>query len=454
MTIGPLSQVLRHIRRIAHTGDDAGLEDAQLLERFLVARDEAAFEALVRRHGPMVLGVCRRLLHDPQDVEDAFQATFLVLIRKAGSLGRRQLLANWLYGVARRTALKARCNTARRQAHEKQVELMSTAGANNEASWRDLRPVLDEEVSRLPEKYRVPIILCYLEGKTFTEAALQLGWPAGTVSGRLARARELLRTRLARRGVTLSLGALGTLLAEQTASAVPTPLVDSTLKAAALVAAGQVTTAGALSAPVVSLMEGVLHAMYMSKVKSVGILLLAVCVLGAGVGLVNYPRLAAQQPAGKTAVPQQAAAPAPQNENEKGPDFPALTDDKVAALLAASTEAEPLKTLLKDRYDAAHTEAEARWKEFLAGRGTLDIALGASRRLLDAERSLSAKKEDQIAALEKYLERIKSMNEINEGRFNAGRIAIQDVAQTRFYRYDAELWLERAKAGRLPPSRD
>ena len=155
------------------------------------SKDEAAFEALVRRHGPMVLGVCRRVLRNHHDAEDAFQATFLVLVRKAASIVPREMVANWLYGVAYRTALKARSMIARQRVRERQVtEMPEPEAAEPDDCWRDLQPLLDQELSRLPDKYRVPIVLCDLEGKTGKEAARQLGWPEGTVASRLARGRD------------------------------------------------------------------------------------------------------------------------------------------------------------------------------------------------------------------------------------------------------------------------
>src|SRR5262249_42961899 len=155
------------LRRAALLRDGGGMTDGQLLECFLTRRDEAAFAALVRRHGPMVLGVCRRMLHNPHDAEDAFQATFPVLGRKAATIARRELLGNWLYGVAYRTALDARAAAARRRVREKQVSEMPEPEASaSEDVWRDLRPLLDEELSRLPDKYRVPVVLCDLEGRT------------------------------------------------------------------------------------------------------------------------------------------------------------------------------------------------------------------------------------------------------------------------------------------------
>jgi RNA polymerase sigma factor (sigma-70 family) len=173
--------------------------DRRLLERYTRHQDETAFQALVARHGPMVLGVCKRVLHHAQDAEDAFQATFLVLVRKTGSIGQPELLANWLYRVAHHTALKARANAARRSKNQRQAVSRPTPDPLLEVAWRELRALLDQELSRLPEKYRAPLVLCYLQGKTNEEAARQLGWPPGSMSARLARGRVMLRDRLAGR---------------------------------------------------------------------------------------------------------------------------------------------------------------------------------------------------------------------------------------------------------------
>jgi RNA polymerase sigma factor (sigma-70 family) len=175
--------------------------DSQLLKRFARQQDEAAFAALVKRHGPMVLAVCRRILRDAHDADDAFQATFLVLVRKAPVIARPELLGNWLYGVAYRVAVKARIIAARRSERERQVPAMTLSDPLSDVTGRELRAVLDAELSRLPEKYRAPLVLCYLEGKTNEQAARLLGWPIGSISGRLARARELLRERLLSRGL-------------------------------------------------------------------------------------------------------------------------------------------------------------------------------------------------------------------------------------------------------------
>src|SRR5262249_3171621 len=183
----PMGLVLGHLRQWfdGRSADDP--TDGHLLERFLARHDEAAFAALVRRHGPLVLGLCQRLLGNTHDAEDAFQATFLVLVRRAGTLDRRGSVAGWLYGVAYRVAVRARAQRERRRAYERQAPPMQPTATVPDPDRYEVRQILDEELSRLPEKYRAPIVLCYLEGKTHAEAALQLQWPLGTVRGRVAR---------------------------------------------------------------------------------------------------------------------------------------------------------------------------------------------------------------------------------------------------------------------------
>jgi RNA polymerase sigma factor (sigma-70 family) len=413
MDSGPLGYLVRHLRGIALREDAARPEDAQLLERFVGQRDEAAFEALLRRHGPMVLGVCRRLLPDSADAEDAFQATFLVLLRKAGSLREGERVGPWLYGVARRTALKARTSAARRRAHEKRAAAPPEVSPADDAARRDVQTVLDDEVSRLPEKYRAPVVLCYLEGRTFTEAAQVLGWPAGTVSGRLARARELLRKRLSRRG----LGTFDAELAEQAPAALPPSLMASTARAAAALAAGAQLDAGVVSPAVATLTEGVLQAMFLKQLKVAVTVVVVLVALAAG-GVIVYPSLSAQQ------------SPAKQPEK---PSPAAKGEDK-------------LNALLKERVEVAKQWLDERHQEYLAGRGTLDILFEASRELVHAEQELSGNKADRIAALEAHLKLTKDIEEINRTRFDAGRLSRADMHQSTYYRLEAEIWLEREKA--------
>src|SRR5436190_6933311 len=228
MATGTMNGVLRRLREVVHAPDTT---DGQLLEHYLARRDETAFEALLRRHGPMVLGVCRRVLRHEQDAEDAFQATFVVFARKATTIWPRDMVANWLFGVAYRTALGAKTAIARRRLKERQVNPMRPTDDSASHLWHDLQPLLDEELNHLPNKYRVPIVLCDLEGKSRQEAARQLGWLPGTLSGRLARARGMLAKRLTRRGITVSGGVLAAALGQNLASAsVPPSLLAGTVK--------------------------------------------------------------------------------------------------------------------------------------------------------------------------------------------------------------------------------
>ncbi len=294
-----LHGTLRHLRRVFDGEQAAGTTDAQLLERFLSRHDEAAFELLVWRHERMVLSVCRRVLHDDHEAEDAFQATFLVLVRKAGSIGRREAVASWLYRVAYRCALRARKARAKRSAEPGHDLTATEARPAASSEETDLWLLLQDEVARLPEKYRAPFVLCYLEGKTYDEAAGQLTCPKGTLSTRLTKARELLRDRLVRRGVTLSAGALAVVLGEQAArAAVPATLIDSTVRAALAYAAGKGAAAGVVPARVAFLTEGVIQAMGWTRFKMTATgFVLAAAMLAGGV-------LADQRPAAK-----QAAAP-------------------------------------------------------------------------------------------------------------------------------------------------
>jgi RNA polymerase sigma factor (sigma-70 family) len=278
-----MNGVVQCLRRAVLQQDSAGLTDGDLLACFIERRDEAAAAALVRRHGPMVWGVCRRTLCNPHDAEDAFQATFLVLVRKATSIAPREMVGNWLYGVARQTALKAKAIRARRQTRERQLMDLPESRVSQDEHWHDLQPVLDQELSRLPDKYRVAIVLCYLEGKTRKEAARQLGVPDGTLAARLARARAMLAKRLARRGLTVTCGALAVALSRSAAARAPISVVSSTIKVARLIAAGQ-AAAGKIPRTVASLTEGMLKTMLLAKLKTAtAAVLLTVIILVAGV---------------------------------------------------------------------------------------------------------------------------------------------------------------------------
>jgi RNA polymerase sigma factor (sigma-70 family) len=281
-----LQTLVRHIRHMAGDLSDAEPSDQVLLNRFLAQRDEAAFAVLVERHGPMVRGVCRRLLGKSPEVDDAFQATFLILICKARSIRKAGSLASWLHGVAHRVALGIRTSLGRRRALERQSTRPTPHDPGLEAAWRELCTLLDEEVQRLAQRYRAPLVLCYLEGQTRDQAARQLGWSLRTLDRRLTRGRELLRLRLLRRGLTLSAGLLAGALGEQAAcAAVPVTLLDTTRKAAMLVAAGK-RVAAAASSPVAVLVQEGMRAMLWTKLQTATVVVVALAgMVGTGVFL-------------------------------------------------------------------------------------------------------------------------------------------------------------------------
>jgi RNA polymerase sigma factor (sigma-70 family) len=275
--------------RLVCAHDTDSQSDGQLLRRFLAVRDEAAFAALVRRHGPMVLGVCQRVVGNATDAEDAFQATFLVLVRKAAALTTRAVLGDWLHGVARRTALNARRLAARRREKEQAMARPEAVGGEVRDDWL---PLLDEALDRLPEKYRLPIVLCDLEGRTRREAAERLRWPEGTVAGRLTRGRALLARHLARRGLPVSAGPLAVVLSQQGASAgMPAALLASTVKAATVLAIGGAAAAASGIPPTVAaLTEGMVKAMFLSKLKTTTAAVLVAALLVAGSGVLAVPK--------------------------------------------------------------------------------------------------------------------------------------------------------------------
>jgi RNA polymerase sigma factor (sigma-70 family) len=265
----------------------------------------------------MVWGVCRRLLPH-HDAEDAFQATFLVLVRKAASIRQRDIVANWLYGVAHQTALHSRRTTARRRTRERQVMPMPEPAVAEPDLWHDLQPLLDQELAHLPDKYRVAIVLCDLEGKSRKEAARQLGCPEGTLAARLARGRKLLAKRLSRRSLAVSGGVLAAVLSQKAASAgVPASVVFSTIKAATLLAAGQAAATERISAKVVALTEGVLQTMWLKKLK-IATVLFFVVVAGLTAGGFVYRTLAVGPTSERETsanAPARVTAPTPDEAN-------------------------------------------------------------------------------------------------------------------------------------------
>jgi RNA polymerase sigma factor (sigma-70 family) len=321
-----LTAVVRQVRELAVPGDGAVASDSHLLDRFLASGDEAAFAALVQRHGHLVMGVCRRALRNHQDAEDAFQATFLVLARNAGSIRRRGALASWLYGVARRVAGEARRAAGRRQARQtsymaRRVTNVGHAQPDLETAWRELQAVLTEEVERLPEKYQLPFVLCCLEGKSKAEAAAQLGWKEGTVSSRLAEARRRMQARLARRGLTLGAALCAIAAAGDTASALSSALLSTTVCVAIRARAG---TAAGVSTRVAGLANAVTKAMAFGKLKTAMAMLLAVGLL-ATAAATQIHRAFADPPAPEPTPEEEAKsdeAPAAPQEKADAPAVP------------------------------------------------------------------------------------------------------------------------------------
>jgi RNA polymerase sigma factor (sigma-70 family) len=326
MSNAAMGAVVRHLRDLAERRGAGGRTDRQLLHEFARWRDEGAFALLVRRHGPMVLGVCRRLLRQQQDAEDAFQASFLVLARKAGESGWGDSVGGWLFRVAYRLALKARRRGGRRRAVEVAMAQVPETAAAPAGDDPELRAALDEEVSRLPEAYRAAVVLCYLEGRGQAEAGRQLGCTVDALKGRLRRAREMLQRRLHKRGVGLSVAGLGAALTANASAAPSAALLASTARAAVLFAAGA-QAAGAVSAQALALAVGGLKTMCVTKIKLFGIVLASVGVLaGGGVAL--------RGPGGAWIGAPQAAAAGP--------------DTLVAALVADGDAGPPVSTATLD----------------------------------------------------------------------------------------------------------
>jgi RNA polymerase sigma factor (sigma-70 family) len=360
MAAGQTSEVIQLLRRGALLRDGAGLTDGQLLANYLSRRDEAVLATLVRRHGPMVWGVCRRVLRDDHDAEDAFQAAFLVFVRKAASIASRELLANWLYGVAHQTALNARAAVARRRTRERQVIDMPEPEAARQDLWDDLQPLLDQELSRLPDKYRIPVVLCDLEGKTRKEAAQQLRCPEGTVAGRLARARVLLARRLTRRGLAMCGGSLAAVLAHGAASAsVPTALASRAIEAASLFAEGPAAAPGVVSVKVLSLTEGVLKTMLLTKLKAVAAGLL-VCFACLGI-LASRLEFA-------TAKADEKAAPAAKDDRKEKPKADSDRIQGKWVVVSAELVGKPFQEVVGD----THTFDKNEWTVLHAKQNATD----------------------------------------------------------------------------------
>jgi RNA polymerase sigma factor (sigma-70 family) len=375
MTSGALGNVLARLRQPDRLND---MTDCQLLERFTAHADEAAFEELVRRHGPTVHGVCRRVLGERADVDDAFQAVFLVLVLRARSIRKGGSVSSWLYGVALRVARRARADAHRRRAAHRRLPAPAEGDAEPPAG-DDPRPLLDEELGRLPDKYRAPLVLCYLQGKTHEQAARELGWPTGSMSRRLARARDLLRRRLVRRGVTLPAAAL--------TAAVPEALARSAVRAG-LATAGGAAAGGAVPAAAAALAKGAIRTMFLMKCKTALLAAVAVLGLGAAVGLLVHPGAAAPAgapvPAGQ--AKQAVARPRAEQPLKGGAKGKTKGAEKSQILaLAYSPDGKTVAVGFNDRSEIWDTQTWKKLSQF--GEGAVALAYSPDgRRLADAPR--------------------------------------------------------------------
>jgi RNA polymerase sigma factor (sigma-70 family) len=456
---GQLQSLLRHIRRFAGPPGAVRTTDSELLEQFLDQRDETAFEVLVWRHGSMIFGLCRRLLRNEQDAEDAFQATFLTLVRKGKSIGKREALGSWLHKVAFRIALAAKERSLRRSLRERAAVFPPFSdAAQKRPEERELAFVLDDEINRLPEKYRAAVVLCYLQGRTTQQAAHQLCCPRGTVATRLAWARERLRKRLTQRGVGLSIATLATVLTPKGASAaISAGLVEATIRTTLLL------PAAAIPAQVAALSQGVLKTMMFSKLQIALSVILAMCVAGTGSSVVTY-RLVTQEAGAAENDPQpppSLSAPA------KRGDMARMPSQREGVLLMIGTETKPGENVPADQVLVLKVGGqERRYRRLKEGdrveEGQLlarvDDRVALAELAISEARLQAAKKDETVAELtaaelrERYatnlnLKKVQgvSADELRGSLFLAERAANElkvKHASTRV----AELELQKAKA--------
>jgi RNA polymerase sigma factor (sigma-70 family) len=368
-----VSTVTQILDSIAEEVARADRTDGQLLDLFVRLRDEDAFAAVVRRHGPMVLGVCRRVLRNAADADDAFQAAFLVLARKAATISTRHLLSQWLYGVAYNTARKLRQSNTRRAAREHPLTEGVEPLANAPEPRDELLRILDEELNQLPERYRAVIVLCDLDGLTRREAAQMLSCPEGTVGGRLARARALLAERLTRRGVTAAAGLLVAVLTERAAVAVP---LDGVMRAVGADDLARAAAQGLISARVAHTTEGVLKGMFATKLRTIAATVLCCgLALACGFGAIHFANAQPKtDPKPKTALDPFAGKPAPEKAKPAEAEKRVFTVIPLKKLEAAPTIAR-LWTLFPKTVTVAAVRDENSLIVYATAKETDDVRL-------------------------------------------------------------------------------
>jgi RNA polymerase sigma factor (sigma-70 family) len=412
-----MKRILDQIRRLTLRDRESG--DAELLGRFRHDQDEAAFEELLRRHGPMILGVCRRVLRNDHDIEDAFQATILVFVRKIGSINSGKSLANWLYGVAYRTALHARSRSIKDRMRDRRVaiEVAGQAQSSNE-----MDSAIDEELNRLPERYRLPILLCELQGKTHKDAASTLGWPEGTLSVRLMRGKQMLSKRLTRRG--LAPAALLALASTEATAGVSRTRLHSAFDAAKNGFASP-------NGPINELADGVLRMISLNKLKTIGVSVVAIVVtISAMTVLQRTISSAASLEAG--ALVQEGDDEIKKRPNEQ----PQKVDSK-----------EVILSLKKERIDALRKLRDWRQKNYSEGRENVsDYLIEAERLLLAAELDISKNSRERLNCYEHALKRVNPVATVDDAKFKAGKIAPSNYYLMAAFRLELQILREEAKA--------
>jgi RNA polymerase sigma factor (sigma-70 family) len=436
----PAPGFTEHLETLFGAGTCVGLSDGQLLARFMAGRDEAgelAFEALVTRHGPMVMRVCQNILDDPHDVHDAFQAVFLVLARRAGAIRNVESVAGWLHGVATRVTARVRLGAIRRGIRDRRTiqaaETLAVAGLGRNGELAAQREegadVVHQEVSRLPDKYRAPVVLCYLEGLTHDEAAARLSWPVGTVRSRLARARDTLRHRLTRRGVTspAALGPLSGWLAGEplapsaSVAVIPSELVASITKAVSQLSVGRAAASVSVGSPSLFVAQGVLKTMMLKKliIAVCAILPLSTIFFGGGLFLVRKSRAQDQKPPAAEPIKKTDA------DVQKGVPKPPELDALVQELLKAARE----------RYESQRAYYEE-------GRITIDRFVDASNQLELAELRTAQTHGDRLAIMQRNVDRLKVIEQREKAEQENGRATVADVSEARARRLQAEVDLK------------
>jgi RNA polymerase sigma factor (sigma-70 family) len=443
MTNAPAQVFTDHMQVLFGVGTCAGMTDGQLLERFMAGRDESgdlAFETLVTRHGPMVMRVCRNVLDDPQDVHDAFQAVFVVLARRANAIRDRHSVGSWLYGVAVRVTARARVTAIRRQIRDRRTmgaaQAIATVDPNEDGASptdRDDRAeVVHQELSRLPEKYRAPVVLCYFEGLTHDEAAARLSWPVGTVRSRLARARDRLRNRLTHRGVSApaSIGPMANWLVGQpvastkliaTVSAASSAPISRELLTSIARAVGKTTGATPIPSASLLLAQGVLNTMLLKKLLMIACacLPLGTIVIGGGALLVRKSQAQDQRTLVKAALQDAPAATKP--SAPKPPEVDPLLQQSIAA---------------------AANRMDAQRAYFEEGRITLDRYIDACRELEMAQLMAAQTAAERTTIKQSHIERLMKIEKRETVDLDAGRGTIADLSEIAQRRVQAEAALK------------